>query len=173
MDRSQSPTLLLAIVALAAATSGCSHGEAGHEALVAQRLAEENEGIARQLFEALSRGDAEAVDSLYADDFRLWTAGSMPISGEHPRAEAIEGMSGIFAVFPKGIRFDVTGTTAQGERVAVEAESHGDHISGIHYNNLYHFLVIVRDGKIRELREYMDTQMAQEVLFDSLAGAGE
>jgi ketosteroid isomerase-like protein len=97
----------------------------------------------------------------------------MPISGEHPRAEAIEGMGGIFAVFPEGIRFDVTASTAQGERVAVEAESHGDHVSGIHYNNRYHFLVVVRDGKIRELREYMDTQMAQEVLFDSLAGAAE
>ena len=54
--------------------------------------------------------------------------------------------------------------TAEGERVAIEAESYGRHINGKTYNNLYHFLMVIRDGKISELKEYMDTMHANEVL---------
>jgi hypothetical protein len=49
---------------------------------------------------------------------------------------------------PKGI-------TAEGDRVAVEAESYGETASGKIYNNLYHFLFEVRGGKIQAVREYL------------------
>ena len=54
--------------------------------------------------------------------------------------------------------------TAEGGRVALEAESHGVHKSGRKYNNHYHFLFKIRDRKIAEIREYADTQHAREVL---------
>jgi ketosteroid isomerase-like protein len=54
--------------------------------------------------------------------------------------------------------------TAEGERVAVEAESLGDHASGQVYSNLYHFLFEFRDGKLLSLKEYMDTERVTEVL---------
>ena len=54
--------------------------------------------------------------------------------------------------------------TAEGERVALEAESHGTHKSGKKYNNHYHFLFRIRDGKIAEIREYADTAHARDVL---------
>ena len=70
--------------------------------------------------------------------------------------------------FRKGLSFTIKGITAEGERVAVEAESHGRYASGKTYQNYYHFLLIIRDGKVRQLKEYMDTMHANEVLI----GAG-
>jgi hypothetical protein len=54
--------------------------------------------------------------------------------------------------------------TAEGERVAVEAESKGEHVSGQLYNNLYHFLFEFRDGELLKLKEYMDTERVTDVL---------
>jgi ketosteroid isomerase-like protein len=38
-------------------------------------------------------------------------------------------------------------------------------VSGKHYHNTYHFLMRVRDGKVAEFREYLDTMLIQEVLL--------
>ncbi len=128
---------------------------------------EENKKIARQFFEALSRGDGQAVLDAYAEDGMLWTAGSLPFSGIHTVAELEPLMSGILGAFPNGLRFTILGMTAEGDRVAVEAESHGQHASGRLYNNHYHFLMVIQDGKVQEFKEYMDTEHAREVLVDS------
>ena len=39
------------------------------------------------------------------------------------------------------------------------------HASGQVYQNEYHFLVRLKDNKIIELKEYMDTQLAAKVLL--------
>jgi ketosteroid isomerase-like protein len=124
-----------------------------------------NRDVVRALFDAMNAADVAKLDALYADDFEIWTAGVLPISGTRTRAQALEGMGMIDAMFPSGIRFEITGMTVDGERVAVEAESDGIHASGKRYHNQYHFLVIIRDGKIHRLKEYMDTMHAKQVLM--------
>ena len=125
----------------------------------------ENKKIAEQFFAALNRLDSGALGELYADDAVLWTAGTLPFSGNHSKAEALQMTDAVLAFFPDGLRFTITGITAEGERVAVEAESDGRHASGKHYHNYYHFLMVIRDGKVREFKEYMDTMHANEVLI--------
>ena len=66
--------------------------------------------------------------------------------------------------FPDGLTMTIKRLTAEADRVAIEAESHGTHVSGKTYKNLYHSLMRVKDGKIVEWREYMDTMLAAEVL---------
>ena len=127
-------------------------------------LEESNKALVRDFFDALSRADVEAVRELYADDFRLWTAGTLPFSGTSDKAQALEATRGILSAFPDGLHFSIQGMTAEGERVAVEAESEGVHSSGARYHNQYHFLVLVRDGRITALREYLDTEHAREVI---------
>lgn len=125
---------------------------------------QENKRIAREFFEALGRGDQEAVLNLYAADGTCWTAGSLPFSGTRNVAEAALLMEGILSAFPEGLGFTVKAMTAEGDRVAIEAESLGRHVSGRTYNNQYHFLMVIRDGKVREFKEYFDTMHANEVL---------
>lgn len=57
----------------------------------------------------------------------------------------------------------VQGVTAEGDRVAIEAVSHGQMTNGKTYNNTYHYLFIFKDGKIRMAKLYNDTQHATEV----------
>jgi uncharacterized protein len=42
--------------------------------------------------------------------------------------------------------------------VALEVESDGELLNGRRYNQQYHFLLTVREGKISAVREYLDTQ---------------
>jgi len=42
--------------------------------------------------------------------------------------------------------------------VAVEAESYAELHNGRLYRNSYHFLFELEDGKIKLIREYLDTQ---------------
>ena len=132
---------------------------------------ERNKQIVREFFAALSGADVAKLDALYAEDFELWTAGTLPFSGTRGKAEALAGMDFVASLFPKGIRFEIRAMTAEGERVAVEAESFGTHASGLPYHNTYHFLVVIRDGKIRRFKEYMDTMHADEVLVKASAAS--
>lgn len=126
---------------------------------------EANKQLAREFIDALSRADTEWVLAHYADDMVMWTAGTLAISGTRGKAEIRELMDGILGAFPNGLRFELEAMTAEADRVAIEAESDGIHVSGKPYRNRYHFLLRVRDGKIVELREYLDTQLANEVLL--------
>jgi ketosteroid isomerase-like protein len=57
-----------------------------------------------------------------------------------------------------------TGVTAEGDRVALEAESYAKMKNTKTYQNKYHFLFVVRNGKIQQVKEYLDTMHANEVL---------
>jgi ketosteroid isomerase-like protein len=54
--------------------------------------------------------------------------------------------------------------TSSDNRVAIEAESYGIARSGKLHNNLYHLLVLLDNGKIKTVREYLDSGHAREVL---------
>jgi len=126
---------------------------------------EANKELARDFIAALSRADTDWVLDHYADDMVMWTAGSLPISGPHDKSEIRALMDGILSAFPNGLDFTITALTAEADRVAIEAESRGTHVSGKPYHNQYHFLMRVRDGQVIELKEYLDTLHANEVLL--------
>jgi len=124
----------------------------------------ENKEIAIKFFEALSSGSESYLD-FYNDDSIIWTAGNNTIGGTRTKKEIIDFAQGILAAFPTGITFNITGMTAENERVAVEVSGEAMHASGEAYNNKYHFLLTIKNGKIIELKEYMDTQLAAKILL--------
>lgn len=129
----------------------------------------QNKVIVRKFFTHLSNGDIDALMSLYDDAFTCWTAGSLPFSGTHPRAVIPDMVSGVTGVFPDGLKFTVHSLTAEEDRVSAEAESLGKHVSGQIYNQRYHYLFVIRDGKIHQIKEYFDTMHANEVLCSAPA----
>jgi len=56
----------------------------------------------------------------------------------------------------------VHGVTAEGDRVAVEAECSVPLKGGRTYHTDYHFLFRFRDGRICQVKEYYDTAAAQQ-----------
>lgn len=123
-----------------------------------------NKQLVHEFFAAMNAGDVAKIVAAYADDGYVHTMGHTLFSGRFTKAQ-IQGAAGqIFAVFPQGIHFTLDAMTAEGERVAVEAHSRGQHVSGKVYTNEYHFLFVFRDSKITVLKEYMDTERVTDIL---------
>ena len=131
--------------------------------------AEANKNVVLSFFENFSAGKVDAALALMADTATWWVAGKpdkFVLAGTKTKTQFAEIVKEIVTAMPKGLRVTPKGLTAEGDRVAAEAESYGETATGKIYNNLYHFLFEVRDGKIQAVREYLDTMHAKEVLVD-------
>ena len=125
---------------------------------------ERNKDIARKFFNDMSNNNIAGIIEAYDDDVRIYTMGNTLISGVVNKTQAKDFAGQVLGAFPQGIRFEVHNLTAEGDRVAIEAESFATHVSGKYYNNKYHFFMRLKDGLITEFKEYMDTEMVTEVL---------
>lgn len=130
--------------------------------------ADSNKTRVIKFLDDLNHGRVDAAIAAYAEDGSVETMGETLISGvtDYPGIPA--AIRGILDVFPEGISFTIKSMVAEGEKVAVEASSQGEHVSGKTYSNDYHFLFEFRDGKLLRLREYMDTERVTEVLCNGL-----
>ena len=84
--------------------------------------------------------------------------------GTKTKQQFAELIGGMAAKIDGALTIKTTGVTAEGDRVAVEAESHAKMKNGKVYQNKYHFLLEIRGGKIQAVKEYLDTAHAAEVL---------
>jgi len=124
-----------------------------------------NKQTVRQFLEVFSSGDVAATMAMMSDDATWWVAGTMPISGSYDKAAFTTLLSGVASACKGGaIRIMPKVFTADEDRVAVEAESLAELNNGRRYNNHYHFLFTVRDGKIAGVKEYLDTMHTQAVI---------
>lgn len=119
-----------------------------------------NKQTVTEFMEVFSGGDVDAILDRMTDDATWWVAGNIPgISGTKDKAGFKDMVSGIAESTTSGaIRLTPLAFTAEGERVAVETESYTELKNGRIYNNIYHFLFTVRDGKIAGVKEYLDTE---------------
>jgi len=125
---------------------------------------ETNKQLVKNFWKAFSASDFDTAFAFLADDSTWWVAGSFPISGTYSKKEFEALIKGVVDDVPKGISVTPKGMTAEEDRVAMEAESYGERKNGKIYNNRYHILHVIRDGKIIAAREYMDTQHANDIL---------
>lgn len=129
-----------------------------------------NKALVAEYMETFSTGDIDAAMGFFHDDATWWVAGSLPgISGSYPILKYGE-MSGGFAKECDGDRIPLTpkenGFTAEGDKVAVEATTNVGVSSGKTYENEYHFVFEIRDGKIQAVREYLDSDHARSLFLD-------
>lgn len=125
---------------------------------------EKNKAIVTRFFEAMNNGDVDFIVDSYAADGCLQTMGNTLISGTYSKEQVTASAGSIFDVFPQGLKFTANSMVAEGDKVAVEAVSEGQHVSGQTYSNEYHFLFEFREGKLLQLKEYMDTERVTDVL---------
>ena len=125
---------------------------------------ESNKILVTQFFDALNHGDVAFIVDAYAADGCVQTMGNTLISGVFSRDQVAASAGGIFDVFPNGLTFTILNMVGEGDKVAVEATSVGEHVSGQTYSNEYHFLFEFQSGKLIRLKEYMDTERVTDVL---------
>ena len=121
----------------------------------------------RQLVEIFDERHRRTVEALYA---RVRRFDDVIFIGRVGAAAMTKTeMAGIFRLmdehFKSPLRMTVKGTVAEGDRVAVEAESYGELRNGRVYAQEYHVLMTIRDGRIAAVREYMDTAHVQAVWY--------
>lgn len=117
---------------------------------------EKNKEIVRHFFELGNKKDTAARDKMYTDDAVLITTPRyLPFwSGPHDREE-IRKLEEAVKTYPK-FEMVIKTLTAEEDRVAVEVESFAETQEGKIYNNQYHFLITLRDGKIAKFQEFFD-----------------
>jgi ketosteroid isomerase-like protein len=114
-----------------------------------------NKALVSAWFAALSDGrfdDAWALMDPEGDYWVLRQRIAMPV----PEFAGVYG-DHMQKTFVDGLRFTLGQLTAEDDRVAAVAEGNGELRSGKPYENLYHFLFVVRDGRIQHVWEYGDT----------------
>lgn len=126
-----------------------------------------NKQLVSDFMEAFSTGNVEKTLAYMDESATWWIAGTMEgISGTHSKDAFRQLLSGIAAETKTGaIRLTPKAWTVEGDRVAVETESYAEVKNGRVYNNLYHFVFEVRDGKIHSVREYLDTEHTSAVFL--------
>ena len=125
---------------------------------------EKNKLFVTAFISAMSEGNTEAIINAYHPEGRVETMGNTLISGSRGLDEIKSFAPAVLEAFPAKLSFNIKHITAEANRVAVEAESNGIHVSGKHYNNQYHFLFEIKDEKIYRLKEYMDTELVTDIL---------
>lgn len=116
-----------------------------------------NKELTASFFNHFSAGDVDAAFELVSDEASWWVAGDLPFSGTKTKAEYLQIVGNIQTGFPDGLRLDATSMIAEGQKIAVEVSSYGEHVNGKTYTNKYHFLITIQNGEIIEVKEYMDT----------------
>jgi ketosteroid isomerase-like protein len=123
---------------------------------------EENKAIACKFVQAMSDSDVAAFASVISDDIVMQTMGSSVMSRKRTKEGMAEVYRTILTGCPNGVTLEIKSVTAEDDRVSVEVQGSAMTASGRSYNNQYHFLFVMRDGKVRELREYADTKLLEE-----------
>ena len=134
---------------------GCaSHGAMHHRR---HSDAMQNKELVTEFFEHFSAGEVDQAFAFVSDDVSWWVPGDLPFSGTKNKAEYMQVVGSIQQGFPDGLELKATGMIAEGNQVAVEVASNGKHVNGKTYTNMYHFLITIEDGKMVDVKEYMDT----------------
>lgn len=116
---------------------------------------------------AVEAGDADAIRESFADDATWTLAGELPISGTWiGRAAIVEEFlpTALAHYEPGSVRLEITGMIAEGDHVALQWTSRARTLAGSAYENDCIGVFTVRDGRIRAVREYMDTHYAYRAL---------
>ena len=128
----------------------------------------ENKRFVEEYFRKVSKGDPSVTED-FADDVTWWVPPSSPLSGTY------RGKPAVLSLFARGTKLysptdpfsvEVQGLVAEGSYVAAQVVIRAITAKGRSYENHYHFLFEIVDGKIKRVKEYVDTLYAQRVLFD-------
>ena len=134
---------------------------------MADGIADANKAVVADFLATFSRGDVAGVLQRMTDDATWWVSGTIAgMSGTYAKDTFGALLRGVKTVYKTGaMQFRPTAMIAENSFVAVEATSHAELNNGRVYSNQYHLLFEIHGGRVRRVKEYMDTQHAYAVFF--------
>jgi len=134
--------------------------------------AAENKHLMQNIFAELAKGNARPFVDSMADDFRWTVTGNTKWSRTFDGKKAV--ISELFGALGERIEGNIktiaTRFIAEDDFVVVEAQGDNMTKSGTPYNNNYCFVFRLADGKLKEVREYLDTELVTSALDNTEAG---
>jgi uncharacterized protein len=121
----------------------------------------QSEAVVRRFFELLNAENLEGIRALLTEDAAwLPQARDMPGAGEYRGCDVVvdeflRPIRGLFAAGSPSNR--ILSMASNGSLVLVETHGTGQLQDGRPYDNHYAWAFEVRDGKVAEIREYMDS----------------
>jgi uncharacterized protein len=132
-------------------------------------MSDANKAIAKRWIDAVTAGDVEVFRAAMAEDGRHEVPGTCFMSGVRTRDEASQAIGLITSLTKNGLALRVLSMTAEDDRVSAEAVGECELISGVPYNNRYHFLFVIRGEHIVSIKEFVDTKLVDDVLGPLMA----
>lgn len=128
--------------------------------------AAENKQLMQNIFSELSKGNGKPFVESIADDCRWVIAGSTKWSKTYQGKQAIidELMKPLFSQFADQYTNTAHRFIAEDDYVVVECQGRVTTKAGKPYNNSYCYVCRLAEGKLQELTEYMDTELATAAL---------
>jgi ketosteroid isomerase-like protein len=129
-----------------------------------------NKHLLQHAFEEMAKGNSRPFIDLWADDF-CWTVTGHNVWSKTYRGKKVvlkELMEPLFANFATRYTNIAHRFIAEDDYVAVECRGQVTTKTGKPYNNTYCYICRLADGKLKELTEYMDTQLVAECFPNAL-----
>jgi ketosteroid isomerase-like protein len=127
--------------------------------------ASENKELVRKMFTELGKGNAQAFMEAMADDIRFTIIGTTRFSGtfrgKQELAEKLLGPLG--AALEGGLVITPENLIADGDFVAMQSRGKSLAKNGKRYDNTYCQVFRFAGGKVREVTEYLDTELVTSV----------
>ncbi|HET9481352.1 MAG TPA: nuclear transport factor 2 family protein [Candidatus Polarisedimenticolia bacterium] len=126
----------------------------------------ENKNLIESFFRAGNRGDLDRCLGLLDEHIKWTNIGSTKYSGTFLGKQALldDLLGPVFGKLKAGISSTVENVVAEHDFVVVQSRGHAETVDGRQYNNTYCHVFKIRNGKISEVTEYMDTELVSAVL---------
>ena len=126
----------------------------------------ENKRLMREIFDGLAQGNGKPFRDSLADDFRWHMIGTTQWSKTYDGKEAVmkDLLRPLFAKFADQYLNTAHRFIAEDDHVVVECRGRVTTKEGKPYNNTYCWVCRIADGKLKELTEYMDTELVATAL---------
>ena len=126
-----------------------------------------NQQIVQSWFDLIAQGKAQDAFALFSDDIVYDLKGTTPVSGKYRGLKSI--VEDFFTPWRKQIDGElvlkVDELIGEGDRVVALARGNAKTIHGTRYDNDYAFVFGVKNGKITEVLEYLDTAMVETAAY--------
>ena len=126
----------------------------------------ENKQLLQHIYSELSKGNPAPFLDALAEDVQWTIMGTTRWSKTYDGKQAIltELLGPLFAQFADQYTATAQRFIAEDDLVVVEVSGRVTTKSGKPYNNSYCYIFRLADGKIQEVKEYLDTQLAVTAL---------
>ncbi|MEM9175417.1 MAG: nuclear transport factor 2 family protein [Myxococcota bacterium] len=130
--------------------------------------AETSKQIVLDYLAAQGRGDGEKMAALLADDVQWRPPLGVPIGQPTGRETVMRTMAEAGAKFfdLSTMQVEIKWIVAEGDKVVIRQSATAKATNGRDYANEYVWVYIVRDGRIAEIEEHVDSKRFADIVLD-------